>query len=495
MNRIYQGRVTSVQISNTDPTTKAITPWMPLAPDSKLAREQGEAALWDHHVLFQDAVNYYIVALASLGFSPNSKLTRLRELLTPVWESFDKKGNRRKGMGESLQRAWQLEKPPMLNEAVAKFRQPLQEHNVDPSEMELAGESLAQDLGGDGSIQQGGSEYWPYFCQSGFKRGVTFPRSADQLAKENAQSQMGHWVWSAKSDADVTRLSETLKQAHFCNLVPGATPLSFDKSKTLIIEALEALHASKHVSTEQKLRWVGSLEQKVPTIATYAGGSINKDALKKRFYGFIVFKYLSSDQEGLNVLKSIYEKPATKQPKVSAEPTEAERIEIRLRSLNDDPIKLIRDKAQIVFRAFTALPIWKYEASGQELYERSAFGKEIASGELHPVAWKDFDIAAFKEALKVYNQFQGNLEKREAKLDGLATKLLVMDGERAIEAYMEDTEMDRKLRSRLARIWKETAGTPKLLAGENGEESVVARFVGDPRIDRLRQIVNAELSE
>lgn len=113
-------------------------------------------------------------------------MTRLRELLKPVWEGFDKKGQRRQGMQDSLQRAWQLEQPPMLIEAVERFRQPLMKNGVQAKEMELAGESLAIDLGGEGSIQQGGIEYWPYFCQSGFKRGVTFPREAAQLAKRKS---------------------------------------------------------------------------------------------------------------------------------------------------------------------------------------------------------------------------------------------------------------------------------------------------------------------
>ena len=483
MNRIYQGRVSSVQI----PKPGVKNEWQPL--------DNWQDALWQHHELFQDAVNYYIVALASLGTSPEGKLTRLQGLLANVWSGFDKKGQRRQGMGESLKRTWQLAEPPTLAEAVARFQQPLIKHGVKPKEMELAGESLAQDLGGEASIRNGGREYWPYYCQSGFSRGVTFPRSAGQLAKENAQSLMAEWIWDGETTAAGKHLAGKLKQEYFCNLVAGEGPLDRERTVEIFKEALEALLAGKCINAEQKCSWSAVIEKTTPEIAAYAGGSINKDALKKRFYGFLIFKHLSPDSEGLAVLRCIYEKPEPKQPKKTKVPTEKEQIEARLRSLADDPIKLVRDKAQIVFRAFTALPPWPSDSPSEELHKRSAFPDEITEGIPQHIAWKDFDIEAFKEALKVYNQFQQNLDKREEKLTGLAAKLLLMDGEQAWHSYAGDSESDQKLRRRLEQLWRDTEGKPKPPKNEAGEELVIASFKGDPRIDRLRRIINDDLAE
>lgn len=50
MNRIYQGRISRIEL------------------DGKLLPGWADA-LWDHHVLFQYAVNYYLVALAQRAFS------------------------------------------------------------------------------------------------------------------------------------------------------------------------------------------------------------------------------------------------------------------------------------------------------------------------------------------------------------------------------------------------------------------------------------------
>jgi len=484
MNRIYQGKVTAVEIP--DGNDEQDRPkWKKL--------DTAESALWQHHELFQDAVNYYIVALASLGSSPESKLTRLRELLKPVWKGFDKKGQRRQGMRDSLRRAWQLEQPPTLIEAVERFRQQLMMNGVQAEEMELAGESLAIDLGGEGSIQQGGIEYWPYFCQSGFKRGVTFPREAAQLAKEKAVKQVARLVWNSKAELHVVHIHRALKQSHFCNVSGSGKVLMEDRAGEVFKDALRELKAAGHITAKQHELFSAKLESKVPEVPEYAGGSINKDALKERFYGFLIFKHLAPNIEGLRVLRSIYDEPVKKKAGKEKDLTEKEKQEARLVSLGEDPIKMVRARSKIVFRAFTALPLWGSQVVSDELYERSAYAQELIAGESHQIAWKEFDVAAFKEALKVYNQFQQNVEKREDKLNAFAAKLLVMDGERAMEAYA--SEMDKVLRERLEKIWRESKGKPKAPTNDSGEETSLPHFTGDARIDRLRQIINDDLAE
>jgi len=59
MNRIYQGRVCGVSQSN--PDTKA-------APELRWLRMDGwEKTMWEHHALFQAAVNYYTLCLAAIA--------------------------------------------------------------------------------------------------------------------------------------------------------------------------------------------------------------------------------------------------------------------------------------------------------------------------------------------------------------------------------------------------------------------------------------------
>ena len=63
MNRIYQGRVSKIEILSED--RKNLTPI-----DTFEGRELDQSSpLWKHHETFQDAVNYYLLCLASLARS------------------------------------------------------------------------------------------------------------------------------------------------------------------------------------------------------------------------------------------------------------------------------------------------------------------------------------------------------------------------------------------------------------------------------------------
>lgn len=59
MNRIYQGKVTRVETLKPGAKGTSYDDWQPLA--------NWKAALWRHHELFHDAVNYYTLALAAMA--------------------------------------------------------------------------------------------------------------------------------------------------------------------------------------------------------------------------------------------------------------------------------------------------------------------------------------------------------------------------------------------------------------------------------------------
>ena len=69
MNRTYQGRVCRVEVA----TGEKDLPWADLPA--------WENALWAHPSIFQDAVNYYLVALAALAESSQSGNRLIQDLL------------------------------------------------------------------------------------------------------------------------------------------------------------------------------------------------------------------------------------------------------------------------------------------------------------------------------------------------------------------------------------------------------------------------------
>ncbi|MCX6969221.1 MAG: type V CRISPR-associated protein Cas12b [Verrucomicrobia bacterium] len=466
MNRIYQGRVNNVQILKSG-VAKPKTPddWKDLSDDPKEARRLGEELLWNHHQLFQDAVNYYIVALTSLGSSPESKLTKLRGLLGNVWTGFDKKGQRRQGMRDSLQRAWQLAEPPTLEDAIKSFQEPLKKDGTSSNVAEKAGEFLLYTLGGEAAIQQGGRDFFPLFCD--VDSTATFKLSAERRGRAEDEARLRKVLYEDLDQGQIEALAASISLGSVVNLQPGPV---LDSGESLIARLRDARETFPEViQTETFEQWITELRDGFQ-LPKRRGGNINVERVNACTL-FLAFPNATTKQ----IFQSTFKAPSvSKGGKVNNRDDLAELItDESFIVCGDDPIKLARGTRGFVFRGFSALSVWR--------------------GETGKLAWKEFDIAAFKEALKVYNQFQQNVEKREAKLAALAGKLLIMDGERAMDAYAD--EPAGELSDRLQKLWLETKGKPPAPKNESGEEQAMSRFVGDPRVDRLRRIINDDLAE
>lgn len=467
MNRIYQGRVTKVQmavpLSNEEPPGEKKA-----KPENKVEwkdLDDGGGRLWQHHELFQDAVNYYIVALASLGSSPESKLTKLRGLLANVWEGFEKKGQCRQGMRDSLKRAWQLQEPPTLEDAVNRFQEPLNGDSIPHATAEKAGEFLLHKLGGEAAIQQGGRDFFPLFCD--VESTATFKLSAARRGRAEDEARLQKALHEQLSQKQIDALVSTITLGSVVNLQPNAEP---DSGEAVIARLRDArVTFSERVGEETFEQWLKELKPDFQ-LPKRRGGNINVERVNACTL-FLAFPNAATKE----LFQSTFKPPSdSKSGKKKKEDQQAAVITDESFIVDgDDPIKLARGKRRCVFTGFTALPLWR--GAGPKL------------------VWKEFDIAAFKEALKVYNQFQQNVAKREDKLNGLAGKLLIMDGERAIGAYSAGGAGG--LRERLEKLWKYTNGKPPAPKNEVGEEQAIARFVGDGRIDRLRQIINDDLAE
>ena len=465
MNRIYQGRVSKVHILDPEKNSKSPDRWKVLSPDPKEAMRLGEEMLWQHHELFQDAVNYYIVALAALGTSPGSKLTQLRGLLADVWEGFDKKGQSRQGMRYSLQRAWQMAEPPTLAEAIDLFQKPLREDSIPLGTAEKAGEFLLHKLGGEAAIQQGGRDFFPMFCD--VESTATFKLSATRRDRAEAEEMLQKRLHEQLDQSQIQALSSLITLGSVVNLQPGSEFDSGAIVRQRLCEARESF--SNDIPVEVFEQWLKELDPEFQ-LPKRRGGNLNLARVNACTL-FLAFPNSVTKK----IFQSTFKAPAVPSMRrgKTVETADKEVTDESFIVDGEDPIKLARGSRGCVFTGFTALPLW-----------RSFDGR---------LSWKEFDIAAFKEALKVYNQFQQNVVKREDKLNGLALMLLVTDGERALEAYPE--ESDAHLRCRLQNLWNVAQGKPQASKVENGEDESIFRFSGDARIDRLRRIINDDLAE
>ncbi|MDR1498317.1 MAG: hypothetical protein LBS59_07930, partial [Puniceicoccales bacterium] len=413
MNRIYQGRVSKVETQDVNQQWQLLQNW--------------EGELWLHHALFQDAVNYYITAIAALGSSPDSPLTRLQALLREVWDSADKKGQKREGMGKSFQRVWQLDNPPSLDEVVGRFRQSLLENGVTAEIMQAAGENMLNDIQGEGAIRDNGPVYWPLFCNP--DTNANSPDDVAMLSRGEEQSRIRQVLHNPETNSDSVELAPftVLSIASPNNKTPlfegakareildaaiktvsGEKPLERDADGKLA-KIIADFSIARTDAAENFARLANILSEKQDANLQVTGfvGSSAKGQIALLLRAFLLFSYLEKSEFTLALLRHFC--PPAKKTKAQADEPEAGASG----KMVPGAIRKARGNHGYIFRAFTSLGIW-------------------AGAQGAKPTWGDFDVAAFKEALKVWSQFKQNVEKREAKLDDLARRLLVMNGENAM---------------------------------------------------------------
>lgn len=403
MNRIYQGRIQGLNIvhkkeQHIEPTQSV---------------NNFEALLWQHHEIFQDAVNYYLLAIGALlslhaSADDDCRITEdFNVRLEEAWKDFPRKPQKHdaKSLRDSMAPWLKLTPESSLHEA---FTTILETNKDDTKEaMYLAVRSLLKDLGGgEGKIQQIGRSHLPMFCDP--KTNPNFPRGKVNKLKMEGKDVVPNLIYKIPDVPDpssLRKLKETLRFEYFAKPKQGGGFLSPSQSKDKLREAVKYFFslqsddksrgALDHLASKYNEDEWNSKIDRLPQIEIkeFSGGSINKPQLKKRFFAWLMFNFVEHSEATFNVLKSFYAPPKPRAEK--KEKTNDEQLENMLLSLGDDPIKLARGARGYVFKAFTSLPQWGHQLSKPQL------------------AWKEFDIAAFKEALKTVNQFKLKTEERE----------------------------------------------------------------------------------
>jgi hypothetical protein len=437
MNRIYQGRATKAELLD-DKGNPLPTPenW------------DGLDALWQHHALFQDAVNYYLVCLLALA-RPGNPLWPIREKLDAhddagqpdelmVWRPFPRRGARRSGMRES----------------VAKYLTPA---NAQPTPEEcfaavLAGNNLAQseegrarlDAGlrqllarctGAAGCKQAAPEYLPRFAKPDFRG--NYGEDSVALVRENQAARLPFVLHAPETQPHSPELDEF-----------GVHSIALPNEKKPTFQGEEAIQKLKGMVGEWRkcLPDLGNdwkrLEDAIANLPTdiklpgYAATSAKRE-IKFRLFAMFLFRYVEKSDFTLNLLRQ-----TTPAPKAGAEAP----ARLVADSGKGDPIREARGTRGYVFRAFTSLPIWGGGPDGAP-------------------TWIKFDIAAFEEALKAVHQVEAKKQERDEKMAELQARHDFQRGK------------SKKLKA----------------AGTGEEDSRPPLLVGDPRIARLEHLVDEEL--
>ncbi|AHF94010.1 hypothetical protein OPIT5_03625 [Opitutaceae bacterium TAV5] len=397
LNRIYQGRVAAVETGTA--LAKGNVEWMPAAG--------GDEVLWQHHELFQAAINYYLVALLALADKNNPVLGPLiSQMDNPqspyhVWGSFRRQGRQRTGLSQAVAPyITPGNNAPTLDEV---FRSILAGNPTDRATLDAALMQLLKACDGAGAIQQEGRSYWPKFCD---------PDSTANFAGDPAmlrREQHRLLLPQVLHDPAITHDSPALGSFDTYSIATPDTrtpQLTGPKARARLEQAITLWRVRLPESAADFDRLASSLK-KIPdddsrlNLQGYVGSSA-KGEVQARLFALLLFRHLERSSFTLGLLRS-----ATPPPKNAETPPPAG-VPLPAASAAD-PVRIARGKRSFVFRAFTSLPCWH------------------GGDNIHPT-WKSFDIAAFKYALTVINQIEEKTKERQKECAELETDFDYMHG-------------------------------------------------------------------
>lgn len=453
LKRIYQGCVSNVQI----PTGNTANPWQPL--------DDWKSALWQHHQLFQDAVNYYSVCLAALAENSTGWAGEYSSQVQKKWDIFIKKGDKRHGLRKSLARTLSISEGEASLKTCAK--RVLQGCEASKEELHLLVQELFPEKKGHGTIQHAGTGDWPMLC---WKDWDGESKSEKKLRKESGRSTFLAALFGCEQELAANFAGAfSLGQSALISLAKGHSDLSGEKARHKLEVSVETLAKQLKDASFQKVfrkhsrlsqsgieDALNSLKSEIQdrgasfTTSPWTGG--NKDMTPIQL--FLLFKFAPTNPLTMPALKSCLRKQHISLLRRTVKPFTLSNLKQFMRTSPSgspagakpatDAIRAARGKRGFAFPAFTAISGWGAQP-----------------GEF---AWKNFDMAAFEEALKSPHQIrQKNQDRQKERAEALET-LRLMDG-----------------------------GGKVRRASDSDEVENIPGFKGDERITALRRIVETDL--
>ncbi len=228
MIRIYQGRVTQVEALKSGTKNE----WEPL-PD-------WQDALWKHHELFQDAVNYYIVALLALATESDNPLFKISRALAAegsdfqIWRPFSRRGRKRRGLGEWVAPYLTPGNPSPTPDQC--FEAVLAGSEVSAAVRDLALAELLHVCSGDAPIKNQGAWMLARFCVSDYTG--SFPFDAAAFARDAGEARLATELHSLTTDTELRSFATQMDISWVVNLAKGSEAFSGEKSRSRLLKSV-----------------------------------------------------------------------------------------------------------------------------------------------------------------------------------------------------------------------------------------------------------------
>jgi hypothetical protein len=414
MNRIYQGRVSSIQIPDVTGTFRPV----PLG-------DAESCPLWRHHCIFQDAVNYYLLALGALATvdasTSNPVELNLRIRLAEAWEAFPRSNSKGKRSLRDSVRCWLgLGADASMDEAMAVI---LAENDACAELRSLAFRAFLSTIladkespSVDGRVRNASKNLELFVLKQHAKNYPFESKVAEQAAAKKLKSV---WIHSLEHHELVARL----EFHHYAKINPSNGLRTPQATKDRLVAAVTGVVDDE----QQKMRLLDLINQLAAEfeMPNESPGTVKGDGFRRKFNTFLIFKYVVADDFTLGLLRECEERPSDKmlQSKKEAPASKSRGFSWE----GQDPILAARSNVGYVFRAFTSFPSWDGEGPGTW-------------------RWKGFEIAAFAEALKSLNQFNQKTNEREKTRLKLESQRAWMSGKSDRNSSInEDEEKEESL--------------------------------------------------
>jgi hypothetical protein len=430
MNRIYQGRVSSVQV----PKQGVKNDWEPLP--------EWAPALWRHHELFQDAVNYYTLALAALaeGLLPvnaqASAALAWRAQVRENWLDGQRRAMRFDGPHKRLAPLLGVEMGMVVEHIAfgASSKAILRANGSSPAQRAAALLQLLEEANVS-DLNQLCVNRLPWLCTPRGALSAT-PRNviAQQETERISQTQAVH----VATPETLAAVAASLEPGRFVTQMP-AEYIMGDGARE------EALKQFKGAA--KKAVGLGKHEQEFVAHLAKLGDSLRVPQLGRRpsgFYPFALILHLWPEEAAWEAFKQATKNLVNRETPLVAVDSIAEA------RIGDEPL----------FDYFTNRALFRAPAN-----------KDRA-------VWFDFDLAAFLEAIKAPHRFYQDTQARTAAARTLREQL---------HAVEPDARPGWLLNVPVAAVKKQAK---KAAVPEHEEESTLDfTFAGDHRITKLRSLL------
>ena len=398
-------------------------------------------ALADTHRLFQDAVNYHLVALAGMAEDGSETIGgRFRKQVESIWEVHPKDVDDADTLSKSLCRTL-TEKDLSFTDAVNAIYSGCERKDVLPHVLQYIIDTMQK---GESVIQQKGRELMPKLCNPVFSGNFDFS-NASKTADEGRRKLLA--AFESGDEEHFSTLAREMDLSWSGVKTQVGEYWTEEESKRKVASALRDLlsflQTGANAAVKKLEKELGvSLHAEVSNVLLTSDGAVTKKIAKpsrgispKLLNAAIFFMHYPCALSA-RLLHAMMGNPPKSKKNTEESPCDYATME-------DDPIILARGVRGFVYPGFSALPDW--EATDHLMYS------------------KEWDILAFKEALKI--------------LHGFALKTAERDNE--CEKY-----------SQTYRYMRYGVGKPYIEGAEEMDTEVVVPVLGgDERFELLEQLV------